>query len=155
MSSETLHWVSRPLGGQIWCKRSRWFQHQYLIKNERMDFEGQHSCSCCRQKVAVSYLGGLHVLPGVYGFSAASHCRWPSVELVMQRSTLSSHIKKVLAPVLKLGLHVLQVLRLSCLNSSRNFSFTLFQTTGDSFQLQVCLEEYSWPTDASVCMCWL
>lgn len=106
--------VSRPLGGQIWCKRSRRFQHQYLIKIEQMDFEGRHSCSCCHQKVAASCLGGLQVLPGVlYGFSAGSHCRWPSGEMVMQRLTLSSHIKKVLAPVLKLGLHVLRVFGLS------------------------------------------
>lgn len=35
--------LSRPLGGQIWCKRSQRFQHQYLIKTEQMDFEGHHS----------------------------------------------------------------------------------------------------------------
>lgn len=67
--------LSRPLGGQIWCKRSQRFQHQYLIKTEQMDFEGHHSCSHCHQKVAVSCLGGLQVLSGVvYGFSAGSHC---------------------------------------------------------------------------------
>lgn len=88
-------------------------------------------------------------------FFSWSHCRWPSGEMAMQRSTLSYHIREFLAAVLKLGLHVLQVFRLSCLNASRNFSFTLPQTTRDTCQLQLCLEGYGWHSDASVCMCWL
>lgn len=74
-------------------------------------------------------------------------------KMVMQRLTLSSHLKEFLAAVLKLGLYFLQVFSLSCLNTSRKFSFTLPQTTRDTCQLQMWLEGYGWHSDASVCMC--
>lgn len=66
-----------------------------------------------------------------------------------------SHITSGSFWLFKLGLHVLQVFSLSCLNTSRNFSFILPQTTRDTCQLQMCLEGYSWRSDASACMCWL
>lgn len=69
-----VNWVRRPLGGRIWWKHSQRFQHKYLIKTEKMDFEGCHSSSCCHQKVAVSYLGVLQVLPGPLWFFS----RFPS-----------------------------------------------------------------------------
>lgn len=75
------------------------------------------------------------------------------VEMAMERSTLSYQVREFWAAVLQLGSHVLQVFRLSCLNTSRNFSFSLLQTTRDTYQPQVCLEGYGWHSDASVCMC--
>lgn len=100
MSPEALYfeWEGHLEGKAVWT-----IPALISYKTEQMDFEGWHSYSCSHQKVAISWLGVcLFSWESSVVFRLVPNCRWPSVETLMQRSTLSSGIKKILAPVPKL-----------------------------------------------------